>query len=131
MLLAWTGTGLIEFATERSDESATCTLAEALLLVRVGSTGVVSDTDAVFVMVVPEATPGLTVTTNVKVAVAPAARVVPASFVQAGVATLHVHPAGPVREKDSVFAGSVSATVMDPAAAEPAVAGPPFPSTWV
>jgi hypothetical protein len=131
LLLATTGIGLAEFVTERSAEPATWTPAEALLLAGFGSTGVVSDTDTMFVIVVPDATPALTVTTNEKVAVAFAARVVPALFVQAGVATLHAHPAGPVRDTAVVFAGSVSVTVMDPAATEPAVAGPPFRTTWV
>lgn len=117
--------------TDRSAEPATWTLAEELLLAGFGSTGAVSETDTVSVIVVPGATPALTVTTNEKVAVAFAARVVPALFVQAGVATLHVHPAGPVRDTAVVFAGSVSVTVMDPAAAEPAVAGPPFRTACV
>ena len=129
--MATTGIGLGEFVTERSAEPATWTPAETLLLAGFGSTGVVSDTDTMFVIVVPGATPAITVTTNEKVAVAFAARVVPALFVQAGVATLHAHPAGPVRETAVVFAGSVSVTVMDPAATEPAVAGPPFRTTWV
>jgi hypothetical protein len=131
LLLATTGIGLAEFVTERSAEPPTWTLAESLLLAGYGSTGVVSDTDTVLVIIVPEATPALTVTTNEKVAVAFAARVVPALFVQAGVATLHVHPGGGVRDTAVVFAGSVSVTVMDPAATEPAVAGPPFLTTCI
>src|ERR1700680_498472 len=131
LLLATTGIGLAEFVTERAAEPATCTPAEALLLAGFGSTGVVSDTDTMFVIVVPEATPALTITTNEKVAVAFAARVVPALFVQAGVATLHAHPAGPVRDTAVVFAGRLSVTRIEPDATEPAVAGPPFLTTCV
>jgi hypothetical protein len=81
LLLTWTGTGLGEFVTDRSAEPATCTLLEAMLLLRFGSAGVVSATDAVSIIVDPEATPALTVTTNEKLAVAFAARGLPALFV--------------------------------------------------
>ena len=131
LLFARTGTGLAEFVTDRSAEPATCTLAEALLLLRFGSTGVVSATDTVSVIVEPEATPAFTVTTNEKLAVAFAARGLPVLFVHFRVTTLHVHPAGPVRLTTVVFAGRVSVTVMEPAAAEPATAGPPLTTVWV
>jgi hypothetical protein len=74
LLPASTGTGLPTFVTERFAESATCTLALALLLVELGS--VVGDalTESVPVMVVPEAVPAFTLTVKVKVALALAAR---------------------------------------------------------
>jgi hypothetical protein len=128
---ACTGTGLAAFVTERSADVPTCTLADELLLARFGSTGAVSATDTVSVIVVPGATPAFTVTMNEKVTVAFAARVVPALFVHISVPTLQVHPPGPLRPKAVVFAGSVSVTVIDPAAAEPAVAGPRFFTTCV
>jgi len=130
LLFTWTGTGLAEFVTDRSAEPATWMLAEALLLLRFGSAGVVSATDAVSVIVDPGATPALTVTTNEKLAVAFAARGFPALFVHRRVTTLHVHPAGPVKLTAVVFAGSVSVRVIEAAAAEPAVAGPPFATIW-
>lgn len=130
-MVASTGTGLGVFVTERSAPSATGTLAVALLLALFGSTGVVSATDAVSVIVVPEATPELTVTTKVKVALVFAANVVLALFVHSRVTVLQVHPAGPVKEKTVVFAGKVSVNVMDPAVVDPAVAGPRFWTTCV
>ena len=70
---ASTGTGLAELVTDRSAESATWTLTEALLLARFGSL-VVLATEAVSVMVEPEAAVVFTFTTKVKFAVALAAR---------------------------------------------------------
>jgi hypothetical protein len=67
-LLAWTGTGLAEFVTERSAEPATGTLAEALLLRLFGSV-VVAPTVAVSLIVEPAATFVFTFTTKVKLAV--------------------------------------------------------------
>src|ERR1700682_4355145 len=131
LLFARTGTGLAEFVTDRSAEPATCTLAEALLLLRFGSTGVVSATETVSVIVEPKATPAFTVTTNEKLAMAFAARGLPALFVHVMVTTLHVHPAAPVRLTTVVFAGRVSVSVMEAAAAEPATAAPPLNMVWV
>ena len=73
LLPAITGTGLAEFVTERSAESATWTLVDALLLPRFGSL-VLPETEAVSLIVEPEATVGLTFTTKVKLPLAPAAR---------------------------------------------------------
>jgi hypothetical protein len=70
---ACTGTGLAAFVTDKSAELATCTLTDALLLPVLGSL-VLEETDAVSVMVVPEATVAGTFTTKVNVAEAPAAR---------------------------------------------------------
>ena len=131
LVFGCTGTGLAEFVSDRSAEPATCTLLEAVLLLRFGSTGVVSATDTVSVIVEPEATPAFTVTTNEKLAVAFAARGLPALFVHCRVTTLHVHPAGPVRLTTVVLAGRVSVSVMEAAAAEPATAGPPLATAWV
>jgi hypothetical protein len=131
LLFARTGTGPAEFVTDRSAEPPTCTLDEAVLLMGFGSTGVVSATETVSVIVEPKATPAFTLTTNEKLAVAFAASVLPALFAQFRVTTLHVHPGGPVRLTTVVFAGRVSVTVMEPAAAEPATAGPPLTTVWV
>ena len=65
-------------------------------------------------------------TVNVNVSDAPDAKVLPALFVQSSVPTLHVHPAGPVSVNAVVPAGTVSVTVIEFAAADPAVAGPRF-----
>ncbi len=65
---ACTGTGLAELVTDRSAESATCTLADAVLLVQLGSLAA-QVTESVSVMVEPEATFVATFTTNVKFAV--------------------------------------------------------------
>src|SRR5258708_40326383 len=105
LLPASTGTGLAEFVTDRSEESATCTLTDALLLAEFGSP-VVEETESVCVMVVPEATFVLTVTTKVKLAVVLAA--IATVSVQVRVARTHVHPAGPVSDTEAVFAGRVS-----------------------
>src|SRR5260370_28778043 len=105
LLRARTGTGLAEFVTERSEESATCTLTDALLLAEFGSP-VVEETESVCVMVAPEATLAFTVTTKVKFAVVLAA--IATVSVQVRVARTQVHPAGPVSDTAVVFAGSVS-----------------------
>jgi hypothetical protein len=90
---AITGTGLAMLVTDRSAESATYTVVEALLLAAFGSL-VADDTESVCVMVDPEATFALTFTINVKVAgVAPVGARVP--MVQVRVAKVQVHPAGP------------------------------------
>jgi hypothetical protein len=65
---ACTGTGLAELVTERSAELATCTLEEAVLLPVFGSP-VAEETDAISLMVVPDATVVGTLTTKVNVAV--------------------------------------------------------------
>jgi hypothetical protein len=72
--VAWTGTGVAEFVTERSAEPATWTLAEALLLRLFGSV-VVAPTVAVSLIVEPDATFVFTFTRKVKFAVALTAKV--------------------------------------------------------
>jgi hypothetical protein len=109
------------FVTERSAESATSTLAEAVLLAQFGSLAL-QEAESVCVIVDPEATFVLTVTTNVKFAV-----VTPRlEMVQVRVASVQVHPAGPESDCATVFAGvvSVNVTVF-------AVAGPPLVRVWV
>ena len=118
MLPASTGTGLAEFVTDKSAESATCTLTVALLLPMFGSP-VALLTDAVSVMVVPEATAVFTFTTKVKFAVALAASV-PMEHVK-GETEVQAHPAGPVSDTNVVLAGRVS--VRTTVVAE---AGPPL-----
>ena len=105
LLPACTGTGLPEFVTDKSAESATSRFTVALLFVLVGSP-VEDDTESVCVMVVPDATLLFTFTTNVKLAVAAAVIVVVS--VQVSVPRTQVHPAGPTNETADVFAGSVS-----------------------
>lgn len=121
---AATGTGDAAFVMLRLAEPATPTVAVALLLPGFGSAGVVSDTDTVSLIFPVTAAP--TVTTKVKPADAPDARVVFALFVQMSVARVQVHPAGPVSDTPVVPAGSASVTVIVPAVADPAVAGPRF-----
>src|SRR5260370_30754033 len=105
LLPARTGTGLAEFVTESSEASAICVLTDALLLAEFGSP-VVEETESVWVIVVPEATFALTVTTKVKFAVVLAG--IATVSVQVRVARTQVHPAGPVSDTEAVFAGSVS-----------------------
>jgi hypothetical protein len=81
---------------------------------------VVDATEAVSVMVVPDVTVVLTLTTNVKVAVAFLAKVVPSVHVY-GDAVVQVQPAGPVRETNVVLAGNVSVTTGAAAVAGPAL----------
>lgn len=69
-----TGIGLAEFVIDRFAESATWSVAVAVLLPEFGSL-VVLATEAVSVMVEPDATVVFTFTTNVKFAVAVAANV--------------------------------------------------------
>src|SRR2546423_12157021 len=106
LLLACTGTGLAAFVTEISAESATVAFTVTLLLALLGSL-VLDETESVCVMVVPAATFVFTFTTKVKFAVVLAAMVV----VSVQVRDTHVQPAGPVRETDVVFAGSVSVNI--------------------
>lgn len=119
---AITGTGVAEFVTYKSAESPTTTVAEALLLPPLGSP-VVDETVSVCVMIVPDATVLLTVTTKVKFAVVLAASV---AMVHCRVATVQVQPAEPVSVCAVVFAGSDSRslTVL-------ALAGPAFITVWV
>ncbi len=70
---ARTGTGLAEFVTDKSADAPTCTLADAVLLVQVGSLAA-QVTESVSVIVEPEATLVATFTTKVKFAVEFAAR---------------------------------------------------------
>jgi hypothetical protein len=121
LFAAITGTGLAVFVTERSAESATCTLAEAVLLAQFGSLAL-HETESVCVIVDPEATFAFTVTTNVKFAV-----VTPmVEMVQVRLRRVQVHPAGPESDCATVFNGvvSVNVTVF-------AVAGPPLVRVWV
>lgn len=74
LLPAITGTGLDEFVTERSAESATATLAVALLLFGFGSLVGDALTESVWAMMDPAAAVAFTLTTKVKVALALAAR---------------------------------------------------------
>jgi hypothetical protein len=108
------------FVTERSAESATSTLAEAVLLAQFGS--LTHEAESVWVIVDPEARLGFTVTTNVKFAV-----VTPmVEMVQVRLRRVQVHPAGPESDCATVFNGvvSVNVTVV-------AVAGPPLVRVWV
>ena len=119
---ACTGTGLGVLVTDRSAESATSTLVEALLLPRFGSL-VVEETESVWVMVDPEATFVFTFTTKVKVAVELAAKV---AIVQVRVPRVHVQVPGPLSETDVVLAGRVSVKLT-----AVAVAGPPLVTVCV
>src|SRR5258706_16191307 len=101
LLRASTGTGLAEFVTDRSEEFATTTLTDALLLPAFGSP-VVEETESVWVMVVPGTKIVITVTTKVKFAVVFAAIVVVSVLVR--VARTQVHPAGPVNDTAVGFA---------------------------
>src|SRR5579863_9589729 len=105
LVFASTGTGLAEFVTDRSAESATSRFTVALLFALVGSP-VVDVTESVWVMVVPDATLLFTFTMKVKFAVVTAVIVVVS--VQLGGARTHVHPAGPTNDTAVVFAGTVS-----------------------
>src|SRR5271165_1181930 len=97
LLPACTGTGLAVFVIARSAESATCTVAVAELLVEFGSVVGAALTESVSVIVVLDAVPGFTFTTNVNVAEVFAAKL---AMLQTycGLLKVHVHPAGPVIE---------------------------------
>src|SRR5258708_36577273 len=103
LLPASTGAGLAEFVTDRSEESATCTLTDALLLAGFGSP-VVEETESVCVIVVPAATFALTVTTKVKLAVVLGA--MGAVSVQVRVPRTPPPPAGPVSATEAAVHGS-------------------------
>lgn len=115
-LVACTGTGLGEFVTERSAESATSTLVVAELFPLLGSL-VVAETEAVWVMVDPAVTVEATVTTKVKVAEALMPRFVGSVHLY-GAVVVHVHPE-PLKELNVVFAGNVSVSTTPVAAAGP------------
>jgi hypothetical protein len=121
---AATGTGDAAFVMLRLAEPATPTVAVALLLPGFGSIGVVSATDTASLIVPVTVAP--TVTTKVKTADAPEANVVFALFLQSSVPKLQVQPVGPASDEAVVPVGSVSVTVIVPAVADPAVAGPRF-----
>lgn len=121
---ACTGTGFAELVTDRSAESATCTLTDALLLLGLGSL-VVEVTESVWVMVVPDATLLFTVTTKVKVAVVFAAIAAGAVHLRLARGT-HVHPDELLSATAVVFAGRVS--VSTGALAGP---GPLLVTVWV
>jgi hypothetical protein len=93
-------------------------LTDAVLLFMFGSLMALL-TDAVSVMVVPEATAVFTFTTKVKLALVPAVRV--AMEQVKGETEVHAHPAGPLRDTNVVLAGRVS--VRTTVVAE---AGPPL-----
>jgi hypothetical protein len=103
--------------TDRSAESATCTLVEALLLPGLGSL-VAEETESVWVMVDPDAVFVLTLRTRVKVAVLLAVRL---AIVQVRLPRLHDQVPGPLSDTEVVFAGRVSVKLT--AVAE---AGPPL-----
>src|SRR5947209_16743363 len=113
---AITGTGLATLVIERSAESATSTLAVALLFPPFGSP-VLEVTESVCVIVVPAATVEFTFTIKVKGTVALAAMAVESVQVR----LTHVHPDGGVIDISVVFAGSVSVNT-----GALAVAGPAF-----
>ncbi len=83
---------------------ATTSAAVALLLVKFGSV-TAELTVAVSLITVPAAVPAITFTIYVMVAGAPGARL---GSVQVNVASVQVHPAGPVSDTAVVFAGSAS-----------------------
>ena len=122
---AWTPCGLAVLVIERSALSPTCVLTLALLLPLFGSPVPAEATEAVSVMVVPDATLVFTLTTKLNVAVVFAA-ILPVSVHVYGEVEVHVQPAGPVSETNVVFAGRVSVTtgVLD-------AAGPPLVTTCV
>ena len=107
---------------DRSAESATCTLAGAVLLAQVGSLAL-QLTESVWVMVDPEATLVFTCTMNVKFAVVLAARL---AMVQVRVPSVQLQVPGPLSETDVVLAGRVSVKLT-----AVAVAGPPLVTVWV
>src|SRR2546423_14044905 len=109
LLPAKTGTGLAEFVKERSAESATSTLTDALLLPGFGSPVTPLPTVTVSVMVVPEATALFTCTTKVKLAVPAAAKLAIVHLY--GTTEVQTHPAGPESDTKAVPAGTVSARV--------------------
>jgi hypothetical protein len=118
LLPACTGTGLGVFVIERFATFATGIPTVTLLFPLFGSL-VVEATESVCVIVVPDATPAFTVTTNEKFAVAFAAIVVVS--VQVRLARTQVQPAGPVSETAVVLAGSVSVNTGAFAVAGPAL----------
>ncbi len=108
----------------RSATSATPVVTVTLLFPGFGSV-LVDDTVSVSVMAVPDATLLFTVTTSVKgPAVAPLARFVPS--VQVRVASVQVHPAGPVNETAVTFGEIVSTNF-----GVGAFADPPLVTVWV
>lgn len=119
MLPAATEPGAAVFVTDRSACApvATTSLAVALLFEEFGSV-VAELTLTVSLMVVPEAVPALTFTTNVIVAGVPGAKL---GFEQVSVPTLQIHPAGPESVCAVVFAGRVSVTVTFVAVLGPAL----------
>ncbi len=124
LLPALTGTGAAVSVTDRSAEVKTYVLTVELLFPEFGSL-VVELTVSFCVSVVPDAIVDGTLTTKVNaVVVVFAARFVPS--VQVSVASVQVHPAGPVRETAVVPVGRVSTSFGVVAAA-----GPEFVIVWV
>lgn len=108
LLPACTGTGLGVLVTERSAELVTSTFTVTLLLALFGSW---VDEETVSVCEIgPAAVVGFTVTTKVKFAAVVLAAIA-AVAVQLRLATVHVHPAGPVSVVAVVPAGTVSLSV--------------------
>lgn len=122
LLPAITGTGVAEFVTDISAESATIMVLDAVLLAQLGSLAA-QVTEAVCVILVPEATFVFTLVTKVKLAVVLAASV---PIVQVSVPRLQVQPAGPVKDWGVVFTGADSVKVR-----APELAGPLFATVWV
>src|ERR1700722_1270680 len=122
---ACTGTGLALLVIDKSAEFATCTLVEALLFPVFGSL-VAEATDAVSVIVVPEATVVGTFTTNVKVAEESVARLAALHVYGAEVVQVHPDPLTTDSDANVVLAGTApdNTTVV-------AVAGPLFVTVCV
>lgn len=115
---ARTGTGAAVFVTDRSAEVETYVVTVELLLPEFESL-VVELTVLVSLSVVPDAVVVGTLTTKVKaVVVVFAARFAPSVHVR--VASVQVHPAGPVSETAVVPVGNVSTTFGVVAEAGPA-----------
>jgi hypothetical protein len=117
LLPACTGIGLFELVMASAADGETTTLAEALLLVLLGSP-VAAETASVSVSVVPDAAVADTVATNVKFAVVPEVRL---AMVQVSVATEHVQPVGPVSVMAVSPVGIVSVNLTVVAVAGPAL----------
>jgi hypothetical protein len=113
---ACTGTGLAALLIERLAESATPTVADALLLLVLGSVVTLLATEAVSTMAEPALIVGLTVTKKVKVVEPVAARL---AMVQVyGAVVVQVQPL-PDKDENVVPVGSVSVSVTVLAAAGP------------
>jgi hypothetical protein len=108
--------GVFDIERSACPAAATTSVAVAVLLAALGSV-VAELTVAVLLIAVPAAVPAFTVTPNVIVAV-PGAKL---GFVQVSVASVQVHPAGPLSDTAVVFAGSVSVSFTVVAVLGPAL----------